>query len=167
MPPDPHANKLLTIGAYGFTEERFFRALEDARVGTFCDIRLRRGLRGSAYAFANSARLQRRLAEMGVKYVHAKELAPTLNIRALQNEADKRARVAKRARTTLAPAFVDAYRSQVLADFDSARFIASLGSDAGPVCLFCVEGDPAACHRSLAAEKLANDLRLNVEHLRP
>jgi uncharacterized protein DUF488 len=114
---------VVTIGAYGFEEEGFFRALKDAGVGTFCDIRMRRGMRGSAYAFANSARLQRRLGEMGIKYVHAKELAPGKEIRALQDQEDKRKRVAKRARTTLGQAFIEAYRSERLAGFDPARFI--------------------------------------------
>ena len=35
------------------------------------------------------------------------------------------------------------------------------------VCLFCVEGIPEACHRSLVAEKLSRDLGLPVEHIRP
>ena len=164
--PSPLAPVMIvTIGAYGFDEEGFFRALKDAGVSTFCDIRTRRGMRGSTYAFANSARLQRRLGEMGIKYVHAKELAPGKEIRAVQEREDKRKRVAKRARTTLGEAFVEAYRSERLAGFDSARFLEGLGPEAGVVCLFCVEADPAACHRSLVAEKLAKDLGLRVEHI--
>ena len=162
LSPDP---RIVTIGAYGFDEEGFFRALRHAGVSTFCDIRTRRGIRGRAYAFANSARLQRRLGEMGIKYVHAKELAPGKEIRALQEREDKQKGVAKRARTTLGEAFVEAYRSQRLVGCDAARFMEGLGPDAGVVCLFCVEADPAACHRSLVAEKLANDLGLQIQHL--
>ena len=58
--------KLITIGVYGFDEESFFQALLAAGVDVFCDIRQRRGVRGATYAFANSQRLQRRLAELGI-----------------------------------------------------------------------------------------------------
>jgi uncharacterized protein (DUF488 family) len=159
--------RIVTIGAYGFSEEAFFQALKDAGVHTFCDLRFRRGMRGSTYAFANSARLQRRLGDVGINYVHVKELAPDPTIRDLQNQEDKRADVTKRARTTLGQAFTDRYRSDRLASFDPSQFIASLGPAPGVVCLFCVEGDPAACHRSLVAEKLVSDLGLRVEHIMP
>ena len=64
--------KVVTIGVYGFDEEHFFQALTDARVDTFCDIRQRRNVRGAQYAFANSKRLQRRLGELGIRYVMSK-----------------------------------------------------------------------------------------------
>jgi len=50
--------KLFTIGVYGKSETQFFDQLEKAGVKTLCDIRLRRAVRGSQYAFANSQRLQ-------------------------------------------------------------------------------------------------------------
>ncbi len=37
---------VLTIGAFGWSEAGFFDALVKARVGLFCDIRRRRGVRG-------------------------------------------------------------------------------------------------------------------------
>jgi putative nucleic acid modification protein with dual OB domain len=57
--------KIVTIGAYGFDKESFFQALLDAKVDTFCDLRMRRGMRGSTYAFVNSSSLQSRLGELG------------------------------------------------------------------------------------------------------
>jgi hypothetical protein len=33
--------------------------------------------------------------------------------------------------------------------------------------LFCVERDPEACHRSLIAQRLAEQHRVTIEHLRP
>lgn len=63
------ALKIVTIGAYGFLEEAFFGALQAAGVDTFCDIRARRGIRGSLYTFANSTVLQRRLGELGIRYI--------------------------------------------------------------------------------------------------
>jgi len=35
------------------------------------------------------------------------------------------------------------------------------------VALFCVEREPAACHRSLLAERLGKDLGIEVEHIIP
>lgn len=51
--------RLVTIGVYGSTERKFFDALVRAKVDVFCDIRLRRGMRGATYSFANSSLLQR------------------------------------------------------------------------------------------------------------
>ena len=149
---------ILTIGVYGFDEERFFQALLDAHVDTFCDIRRRRGMRGSLYAFANSANLQRRLNELGIRYLHIKDLAPDAGLREQQKKEDKQLGIAKRARATLGPTFIEAYETHCLASFDSHAFLDMLGADAQIISLFCVERDPEACHRSLAAEKMARDL---------
>jgi hypothetical protein len=81
--------KIVTIGVYGFDEDSFFEALCKAKVDTFCDIRSRRGVRGSTYAFANSLRLQTRLAELGIRYLYRKDLAPTQAVRDRQAAADK------------------------------------------------------------------------------
>lgn len=97
--------RLITIGVYGFDSDSFFRALLDAHVDTFCDIRLRRGMRGSEYAFVNSTRLQQQLQQLGIRYMHIKELAPSQSIRDQQKIEDKQNRQAKRTRkTNAAPA---------------------------------------------------------------
>jgi uncharacterized protein (DUF488 family) len=158
------APEFVTIGVYGFDEASFFQALQDARVDTFCDIRRRRGVRGSGYAFANSQRLQARLAELGIRYLHRPDLAPSLAVRQVQDAVDKAGKTAKRQRASLDPGFIDAYRREVLDGFDSRRFVEELG-EAHVVALFCVERHPAACHRSLLAERLATDLRVSVKHV--
>lgn len=160
-------NKLVTIGVYGFNEESFFTALQRASVDTLCDIRRRRGVRGSEYAFANRARLEARLAALGIRYVHRLDLAPSKELRQGQYSVDAAEGVSKRQRAALSPAFVEGYRHECLDAFDSQRFAADLGEDAHVVALLCVETAPAACHRSLAAERLAQDLGLEVEHLLP
>lgn len=159
--------QIVTIGVYGYSEEEFFGALQEAGVDTFCDLRQRRGLRGATYAFANSKRLQGRLAELGIRYLHRKDLAPTKAIRQRQKEADKKSKTAKRQRNTLSPAFVDAYREEILADFTPDSLWEDLPPDAQVVALFCVEREPAACHRSLVAEKLAQDPAVGVAHITP
>ncbi|HID54778.1 MAG TPA: DUF488 domain-containing protein [Anaerolineae bacterium] len=159
--------KIVTIGVYGSTEEQFFQALQEANVDTFCDIRQRRGVRGAKYAFVNSKRLQARLAEMGIRYLHRKDLAPTTAVRQRQKEADKAGKTAKRQRATLGPAFIDAYEEEILADFTAQSLLDDLEPDAQVVALFCVEREPAACHRSLAAAKLQRELEVEVEHILP
>jgi hypothetical protein len=157
----------ITIGVYGWDEAGFFGALQQAGVDTFCDIRWRRGVRGREYAFANSARLQRRLAALAIRYVHVRELAPKPMLRQLQAQADQAQGVAKRQRTTLGQVFIESYRKENLARFDSRKFIEQLGAEARTVALFCVEREPAACHRSLLAERLREELGLEIRHWLP
>lgn len=158
--------EFVTIGVYGWDAEAFFRALQDARVDTLCDIRRRRGVRGSEYAFANSQRLQARLAELGIAYVHRLDLAPSQATRQAQYAVDEANKTAKRQRQVISPEFADAYRQECLADFNSQQFVADLG-EARVVAFLCVERDAAACHRSLLADRLARDLDTPVRHLTP
>jgi uncharacterized protein (DUF488 family) len=159
--------KIVTIGVYGFSERQFFAALQRARVDTFCDVRYRRAVRGPEYAFANSQRLQARLAQQGIRYLHFRDLAPSPEVRSRQAAADKRLHVARRKRTQLSSEFICGYEQECLAHFDSAQFVERLGSKAAVVALFCVEREPAACHRSLLAERLHKDLGVEVIHLTP
>jgi uncharacterized protein (DUF488 family) len=157
--------KFVTIGVFGFSEEGFFQALRAAAVDTFCDVRQRRGVRGAEYAFVNSQRLQARLAEMDIRYLHCKVLAPTTAVRNQQHAADKNSKTAKRQRSQLSPTFIAAYQSEILNHFNPQTLLDALPADAQVVALFCVEREPAACHRSLIAEKLARELGVEVEHI--
>jgi len=159
--------EIITIGVYGFDEDAFFQALVDANVDLFVDIRQRRGLRGPLYAFANSQRLQARLAGLGIRYLHRKDLAPTPAVRAIEKEADKTSKIAKRERQILSSAFRAAYRSEVLAHFDPQSLLDDLQAGEHVIVLFCVERAPRACHRSLVADKLARTLQLKVTHITP
>ena len=159
--------KIVTIGVYGFDEDSFFDALCKAEVDTFCDIRNRRGVRGSTYAFANSLRLQARLAEFGIRYLYRKDLAPTKAVRDRQAAADKATKTAKRKRAALGEAFIAAYHTECLAAFDPHSLLNDLEEDVQVVALFCVEKDPEACHRSLVADKLVKELKLKVENIVP
>jgi uncharacterized protein (DUF488 family) len=156
---------VLTIGAYGWNAATFFDALVRERVGVLCDVRRRRGVRGPDYAFANSARLQKRLGELSIEYAHRLDLAPSTAIRHAQYAVDESLGVGKRNRTRLDPAFESAYQQECLADFDATGFLAEYGT-AGPVCLFCVEQEPDACHRSLVAKHLSRS-GATVGHLVP
>lgn len=160
--------KVVTIGAYGFTADAFFKALEEARVDTFVDIRLRRGVRGREYSFVNSTKLQEALTARGIRYAHVKELAPSKETRAKQKQADIATATAKRDRSELSPAFVEAYQTQCLDPYSPAQFRSVVGETAKVVALFCVEGKPGACHRSLVAGFLReHGVTEDVEHLLP
>ncbi|MCL4195848.1 MAG: DUF488 domain-containing protein [Phycisphaerales bacterium] len=161
------AAALLTIGVYGFSQEAFFQALQDAGIDCFCDVRARRGVRGSEYAFANAGRLEARLAALGIRYVHLKHLAPSDAIRKAQEAEDARRGVPRRRRSRLGETFKTRYRKENLARLKAAAlFDGELKGARRPV-FFCVEGEPAACHRSLLVEELARQTGLPVEHLMP
>jgi uncharacterized protein (DUF488 family) len=159
--------QLLTIGAYGFDERRFLDALVGARVDLFVDVRARRGMRGIAYAFANAGRLQTSLADAGIRYAHARELAPPQSVRDAQAAADRSLGLAKRARTELSESFVAAYRRECLCTFNAAHFADGVCGGAARPVLFCVERDPAACHRSLLARAIGDQLSVPVLNLSP
>lgn len=160
-------DRIVTIGVIGFTADEFFETLQNAGVDTLCDIRRRRAVRGSAYAFANSRRLQDRLAELGIHYIHCLDLAPTESIRAAQAAADKAGKVARRQRSELSPAFIEAYRREILDPFDWQSLLDKLPEDARVVAFLCVEREAAACHRSLVAEQLSKLWGVEAFHLSP
>lgn len=162
-----HNPHLYTVGVYGFTAEAFFDALRHAKIDIFCDLRARRGVRGHEYAFANSERLQAKLRDLGIRYLHFPDLAPNEEIRKAQYAVDESRHIGKRQRTELSPAFVTEYKRLRLNGFDSDAFVESLGPEAQRAVLFCVEREPAACHRSLVAERLRDDLGLPITHLFP
>jgi uncharacterized protein (DUF488 family) len=155
-----------TIGVYGHSEEGFFNKLVGAQIDTFCDIRMRRGVRGSKYAFVNSKRLQEKLRSLNIRYFHFKELAPTDAVRNKQKEEDRIKNVHKRSRTKLSQSFIDAFENEILYAFNVENFVHNIGDEAKNIVLFCVEEKPEACHRSVVASYLKNSLvNVNVIHL--
>src|SRR3954447_21831579 len=157
---------LVTVGVYGSTGEQFIEALREAGVKQLLDVRQRRGVRGPDYAWANSKRLQSALAEAGIEYRHIPELAPTTELRHLQYEEDARQGVGKRSRAALAQAYVERYTHERLDHVPLGPIVEDMPED-GATALLCVERDPEACHRSLAAERIAAEFGLPLTHLRP
>jgi len=155
-----------TIGVYGFDLPSFLTALEGAGIRQLLDVRQRRGVRGSEYAWANSRRLQAALADAGIGYHHHPELAPTTELRELQYAEDARLGVGKRSRAELAPAYVERYTREILDGVDLEPIAARMRAE-GPAALLCVERDPEACHRSLIAARLATEHGLEVTNLLP
>jgi uncharacterized protein (DUF488 family) len=138
----------------------FLEALRSAGVEVVVDVRQRRGVRGSEYAWANARRLEGALDEARIGYEHRRDLAPTTELRQLQYREDERVGVGKRSRDRLASEYVRRYTSEVL---DRVQLEPPPGRSA----LLCVERDPEACHRSLIVGRLAAEHGLAVTHLRP
>jgi uncharacterized protein (DUF488 family) len=156
---------IATIGVYGFDRATFLGTLTSAKIGVVLDVRQRRGVRGSEYAWANSQRLQAALAGAGIGYTHLKELAPTTEMRQVQYREDARRGEGKRSRTVLAPEYTRRYTEQILDPVDLEPIVGWIGGSRAA--LLCVERDPEACHRSLIAERLKREHGFEIEHLRP
>jgi uncharacterized protein (DUF488 family) len=158
--------EFFTIGVYNSTDKEFFEKLTQNNIDTFCDIRQRRGVRGSKYSFVNSNRLQQRLNDLEIKYGYVPDLAPTTEIRELQKEIDEEKGELKRERQELGKVFVIEYKNRILKNFDFEKFFESLDQiGASRIALFCVEEHPEACHRSIVADKLMNNFNYKITHL--
>ncbi|MCK9481715.1 MAG: DUF488 domain-containing protein [Bacteroidia bacterium] len=158
--------EFFTIGVYNSTEKEFFEKLTQNNIDTFCDIRQRRGVRGSKYSFVNSNRLLQRLNDLEIKYGYVPDLAPTTEIRELQKEIDEEKGELKRERQELGKVFVIEYKNRILKNFDFEKFFESLDQiGASRIALFCVEEHPEACHRSIVADKLMNNFNYKITHL--
>ena len=155
-----------TIGVYNSTADQFFSKIIENNIDAFVDIRQRRGVRGAKYAFVNSKRLQDRLAEMNVKYLHVIDLAPTKEIRELQKVADKQKSEQKHERQKLGDVFRIEYKNRIIKNFNFSEFLKQLQYiNAKKVVFFCVEEHPEACHRSLVADKLEKEFDCRINHL--
>ena len=160
------ARAIATIGVYGFDAAAFVATLDAAGVTRVLDVRQRRGVRGSQYAWANAQRLQGHLQRAGIGYEHHPELAPDTALRELQYREDDRQGVGKRSRQQLSDDYVRVYTAEILAlaplDIVLRRLpVHGIGA------LMCVETAAAACHRSLVAACMAERFGLEVIDLEP
>ncbi len=158
---------LHTIGVYGWESEHFFDELLSRQIDLVVDVRARRSVRGSRYAFANHKRLEAELDRVGIAYLHVPALAPDRDLRARQSSADKSAGIAKRQRPTLAREFVDSYRLDVIGQAPMKAIVDHIDGLGARPALLCVELEPAACHRSLAASAIADITDVELHHLIP
>lgn len=158
--------RIATIGVYEYDAAGFVRALDDAGVTQLIDIRQRRGVRGSQYAWANSQRLQALLADARIGYEHHPELAPDTELRHLQYREDDRQGVGKRSRVRLAPEYIRRYTEEILDLVPLEPLVRRLPVH-GIGALMCVEATAQACHRSLVAQRLAERFGFEVVNLEP
>jgi uncharacterized protein (DUF488 family) len=158
--------RIATVGVYEFDAASFIATLDGAGVTKILDIRQRRGVRGSQYAWANAQRLQKLLAEARIGYEYHPELAPDTEMRQLQYRDDDRQGVGKRSRVRLAPDYVREYTEEILDLVPLEPLVGQLPVH-GLGALLCVEATARACHRSLVAERLAERFGFEVTHLEP
>ncbi|HKO27709.1 MAG TPA: DUF488 domain-containing protein [Solirubrobacteraceae bacterium] len=157
---------IATIGVYEFDAASFIRALDGAGVTQVVDIRQRRGVRGSEYAWANAQRLQALLAGARIGYEYHPELAPDTEMRQLQYREDDRQGVGKRSRVRLAPEYIRVYTEEIL-DLAPLEPLVRRLPVHGIGALMCVEATAQACHRSLVAARLAERFGFEVINLEP
>jgi uncharacterized protein (DUF488 family) len=158
--------RIATIGVYEFDATSFVAALDEGGITKVLDIRQRRGVRGSQYAWANAQRLQKLLAEARIAYEYHPELAPDTEMRQLQYREDDRQGVGKRSRVRLAPDYVREYTEEILDLVPLQPLIDRLPVH-GMGALLCVEATAQACHRSLVAGRLAERFGFEVTHIEP
>lgn len=158
--------RIATIGVYDFDATTFVAALDETGVTKVFDIRQRRGVRGSQYAWANAQRLQRLLADARIGYEYHPELAPDTEMRQLQYRDDDRQGVGKRSRVRLAPEYIREYTEEILDLVPLEPLIKRLPVH-GVGALMCVEATAQACHRSLVASRLAERFGFEVTHIEP
>ncbi|HTW12211.1 MAG TPA: DUF488 domain-containing protein [Solirubrobacteraceae bacterium] len=157
---------IATIGVYEFDAASFLRALDDAGVTKVLDIRQRRGVRGTEYAWANAQRLQRLLENARIAYEHHPELAPDTEMRQLQYSEDARQGVGKRSRARLSEQYIRQYTGEVLDLVPLEPIVRQLPVH-GIGALLCVEATAQACHRSLVAQRLSERFGFEILNLEP
>lgn len=157
---------LHSIGVYNKTEEQFFNELLQNRIELFCDIRQRRGVRGSRYKFVNSNYLQDKLAKIGIKYAYLPQLAPTNEIRDAQRMDDTKQGISKSERQQLGATFIQQYKDIIIDKIDISEIHKFLiNQDCLNILFFCVEEFPSACHRSLVTDAFKSKFGYPVVHL--
>jgi len=155
-----------TIGVYGSTEKEYFKKLQNHNIDLFCDIRQRRGVRGKKYSFVNSIKLQNKLKELNIHYLHIKELAPTKEIRNKQKEDDKQKNILKRDRHILGNTFINEYNNCILKNYDFDNLLSYIKkNNYNNIVFFCVEKEFNACHRSLVANELKNKYNFYIQDI--
>jgi uncharacterized protein (DUF488 family) len=162
---DP-VRRIATIGVYEFDAESFIETLDTAGVTKLIDIRQRRGVRGTQYAWANANRLKCLLSVAQIGYEHHRELAPDTELRHLQYREDDREGVGKRSRVRLATEYVRRYTEEIL-DLVPLDPLVRQSPVHGIAALMCVEATAHACHRSLVAARLAERYGFEIVHLEP
>lgn len=144
-----------TIGVYGTSQSDFFTKLINTKIDLFCDIRQRRGVRGREYSYVNSTKLQKKLTELNIHYLHIKELAPTKEIREKQKQHDHNIGILKKDRNILGDKFIFEYNQNIINNFDFNNLTNYIKeNNFFNVVFFCVEEKAKACHRSLVASQI-------------
>ncbi|MCH8182183.1 MAG: DUF488 domain-containing protein, partial [Proteobacteria bacterium] len=142
--------RLYTIGYQGASVEGFIAALKAAGVETLIDVRAVPASRRREFSKRS---LAASLEAAGLAYVHLVGLGNP-----------------KEGRDAAKSGRLDDYRRIYTAHLDSEAGREALAraaeiAAASPACLMCLEADPAFCHRSMAAVRLAGERGFEIENL--
>jgi hypothetical protein len=140
---------LYTVGYGGLSLETFLPRLVAQRIQVLLDVRQRAWSANPGFV---QETLRRAVEGRGITYRHRPELGGAPELRAqLKATGDWQA-------------FRAAYETVLVAQEALEQQIAAYART-HRVCLLCGERDPARCHRSLLAERLADLAGLTIEHL--
>ncbi len=141
-------DEVATIGYENATPASLLGALRGAGIRTLVDVRALANSRKPGFA---KRALSAALAEAGIGYLHL----PALGTPPAGREAARSGR----------PEVMKRIFAAHLAGVEPQAALAALRDQARrePVCLLCLEADPARCHRTLVAEAVG----LPVRHLHP
>lgn len=141
-------HSVATIGYEDATPDRLIAALRAAGIATLVDVRALANSRRPGFA---KRALSAALEQAGIEYVH---------LPALGTPAEGRAAVRAGRPGTMRRIF-----GAHLKGLEPQAALGALGERARrePVCLLCLEADPATCHRTLVAEAIG----LPIRHLDP
>ena len=144
---------LATIGYQGTTVPDFLAALEEGKVEIVVDIRAVASSRRPGFSKSG---LAAHLATRGIDYLH---------LRGLGTPAEGRAAARAGRHRRMQTIYTTHLRTAgARAELDALVELVRSGRRA---CLLCFEADPAHCHRSIVAARLARRLPLRVRHLAP
>ena len=144
------APTLFTIGYVGMRLEPFLQVLQARQIEVVVDTRWSAWSRNDGFC---QAPLRRALVSRRIAYRHRPELGASPELRhRLEADGDW-------------AAFVAAYDATLTRQSDLLRSVAA-SAQTHRVCLLCLEHEPAHCHRSILAERLAELAGLNIEHLK-
>ena len=143
-------SRIATIGYEGLTPERFCEELREAGVRRVVDVRAIAGSRRPGFA---KKALTAHLAAAGMEYEHV----PALGTPAEGRAANKAGRMAE---------FRRIYEAR-LATPEAEHALAMLAVSCAetPSCLLCLEADPLHCHRTMIADRLAEEHGFAIHHL--
>ena len=142
-----------TIGYEGATVPAVLDALREAKVELLVDIRAVASSRRPGFA---KTALATNVATIGVEYLHLRGLGTPADGRAAAR-AGKHAEMRK---IFLANLATEQAQSQL-------STLTSIVRGGRRVCLLCFEADAEHCHRTLVANALAKNLRVEIVHLSP
>jgi len=138
---------LWTVGYGGTTIEHLIDDLRSAEIATVVDTRANPFSPRPAF---RRAALERALTEGGLRYVTIPALGAPKDIRSLPTDGSFQAAYERHLASAM-PELTDLIRRA-----ESER-----------ICLLCAEADPAECHRSVLAKRVARSIQADIVHLRP